>query len=59
CLGGKTELANIGPFCDSDHHAVDSGQIEVVVIDGLPYVIMPKHTDPEQKPQRNTYWDNI
>lgn len=56
-LGGKTELANIGPFCDSDHHAVDSGQIEVVVIDGLPYVIMPKHIDPEQKPQRNTYWN--
>ena len=55
-LGGKTVLGNLAPFCDSDHHAVDKGEIKVVIIDGVPYVILPKHIDPEQKPRRNRYW---
>lgn len=55
--GGRTSLDNLGPFCDSHHHAVDNGEIKVVMIDGLPYVIMPKHIDPEQKPRRNDYWN--
>lgn len=56
-LGGKTVLGNLTPGCDSHHHAIENGEIKIVIIDGLPYAIMPKHIDPEQKPRRNTYWD--
>ncbi|MCW4467069.1 HNH endonuclease [Glutamicibacter sp. MNS18] len=56
-LGGTTSMDNLGPMCDSHHHAADNGEIQVVVIDGLPYVVMPKHIDPEQKPRRNRYWN--
>lgn len=46
-------------MCRNDHTAEQAGIIKVVNYKGLPHVIMPKHIDPTQTPQRNTYWDNI
>ncbi|MGP9725821.1 DUF222 domain-containing protein [Glutamicibacter sp. 287] len=54
--GGDTSLENSGPGCDAHHMAFDLGIIKVIFKDGLPWVILPKHIDPEQKPRRNTYW---
>ncbi len=56
-LGGETKLINLGGLCRGAHMDADSGRIKLVVVDGLPHVILPKHLDPLQLPRRNTYWD--
>ncbi|WP_404286103.1 HNH endonuclease signature motif containing protein [Glutamicibacter arilaitensis] len=56
-LGGETKLINLGGLCRGAHMDADSGRIKVVMVDGLPHVIMPKHIDPLQLPRRNTYWN--
>ncbi|PCC36358.1 HNH endonuclease signature motif containing protein [Glutamicibacter sp. BW77] len=56
-MGGETKLINLAGLCRGAHMDADSGRIKVVMIDGLPHVILPKHIDPLQKPRRNTYWD--
>ncbi|MGP9489238.1 hypothetical protein [Glutamicibacter sp. AOP33-2CA-4] len=56
-LGGQTKLGNLGALCRGAHMDADAGRIQVVLVDGLPHVILPKHVDPEQQPRRNTYWD--
>ncbi|PQZ99372.1 hypothetical protein CQ017_06760 [Arthrobacter sp. MYb224] len=56
-LGGETKLGNLGALCRGAHMDADAGRIQVVLVDGLPHVILPKHVDPEQQPRRNTYWD--
>nr|WP_181148559.1 DUF222 domain-containing protein [Arthrobacter sp. MYb229] len=55
--GGETKLGNLGALCRGAHMDADAGRIQVVLVDGLPHVILPKHVDPEQQPRRNTYWD--
>ncbi|MHC6177233.1 HNH endonuclease signature motif containing protein [Glutamicibacter sp. X7] len=57
--GGRTCLSNLGPGCLGHHLDYDSGRIKLVFRDGLPWVILPPHLDPEQKPRRNTYWDDL
>ncbi|MGP5689193.1 DUF222 domain-containing protein [Glutamicibacter ardleyensis] len=56
-MGGETKLINLSGLCRGAHMDADSGRIKIVVIDGLPHVILPKHIDQEQLPRRNTYWD--
>lgn len=56
-LGGQTKLGNLGALCRGAHMDADAGRIQVVLVEGLPHVILPKHVDPEQQPRRNTYWD--
>ncbi|WP_404290492.1 DUF222 domain-containing protein [Glutamicibacter arilaitensis] len=56
-LGGETKLINLGGLCRGAHMDADSGRIKIVMVDGLPHVILPKHIDPLQLPRRNTYWD--
>ncbi|MGO2051663.1 DUF222 domain-containing protein [Glutamicibacter sp. 287] len=56
-LGGETKLSNLGGLCRGAHMDADSGRIKIVMVDGLPHVIMPKHIDPLQLPRRNAYWD--
>ncbi|MGP5049063.1 DUF222 domain-containing protein [Glutamicibacter ardleyensis] len=56
-MGGETKLINLSGLCRGAHMDADSGRIKIVVVDGLPHVILPKHIDPEQLPRRNTYWD--
>ena len=54
--GGSTSVSNGAAVCPDGHHSRHVGHIEIVDIDGLPHVKLPKHIDPEQKPRRNTYW---
>ena len=56
-MGGETKLINLGGLCRGAHMDADAGRIKIVVVDGLPHVILPKHIDPAQVPRRNTYWD--
>ncbi|WP_146112651.1 HNH endonuclease signature motif containing protein [Arthrobacter sp. MYb213] len=56
-MGGETKLINLAGLCRGGHMDADSGRIRVVMVEGLPHVILPKHIDPAQKPRRNTYWD--
>lgn len=54
--GGETSVDNGVGLCQGGHHQRHAGQIQIVDVNGLPHVILPKHLDPEQKPRRNTYW---
>ncbi len=54
--GGKTSIANCCPLCAAHHVLVHAGVIRVVQINELPYVILPRHLDPDQRPQRNRYF---
>jgi len=54
--GGHTRLQDCCPLCTKHHVMVHSGYLKLVKIKGLPYVILPKHLDPEQVPRRNTYF---
>ena len=56
-MGGETKLINLGGLCRGAHMDADAGRIKIVVVEGLPHVILPKHIDPAQLPRRNTYWD--
>jgi len=54
--GGHTRLQDCCPLCTTHHVMVHHGYMRLVKIKGLPYVILPKHLDPEQRPRRNTYF---
>ena len=55
--GGTTDIENWAPGCVNHHHGYHTGQYRLVRNDhGLPAVILPKYLDPEQKPRRNTQW---
>lgn len=55
--GGHTSIENTAPGCVNHHHGYHTGQYRLVRNDqGLPAVVLPKYLDPEQKPRRNTQW---
>lgn len=54
--GGRTRLQDCCPLCTQHHVMVHSGYIKLVKIKGLIHVILPKHVDPDQIPQRNSYF---
>ncbi|UYQ78583.1 HNH endonuclease [Glutamicibacter sp. JL.03c] len=54
--GGHTRLQDCCPLCTAHHVMVHAGHLKMVKIRKLPYVILPKHLDPDQRPQRNTYF---
>jgi len=54
--GGHTRLQDCCPLCTTHHVMVHAGYLKLVKIKKLPYVILPKHLDPDQRPQRNTYF---
>lgn len=54
--GGHTRLQDCCPLCTTHHVMVHTGYLKLVKIKKLPYVILPKHLDPDQRPQRNTYF---
>lgn len=54
--GGRTRLQDCCPLCSLHHTMVHAGYLKLVKIKGLPYVILPKHLDPQQLPRRNTYF---
>lgn len=54
--GGRTRLQDCCPLCAAHHTMVHSGYLKVVKVRGLPHIILPKHLDPLQLPQRNAYF---
>ena len=54
--GGRTRLQDCCPLCATHHTMVHSGYLKVVKVRGLPHIILPKHLDPLQQPQRNAYF---
>ena len=55
--GGTTSTENSAPGCVNHHHGYHTGQYKLVRNEhGLPAVILPKYLDPEQKPRRNSQW---
>ena len=54
--GGGTSVAGLTPGCTSHHHMADNGLLTLLIHNGLPHVILPRHLDPGQLPRRNTYW---
>lgn len=43
-------------LCPLEHDDYHAGKFKIVEVDGLPHVLLPKHLDPSQTPQRNGYW---
>lgn len=54
--GGRTSVGMLAPGCTCHHHMADNGLLKLVIHNGIPHVILPRHLDPEQIPRRNTYW---
>ena len=54
--GGHTSVDKFTPGCASHHHMADNGLLKLVIFNGIPHVILPRHLDPEQLPRRNKYW---
>lgn len=43
-------------LCPLEHDDYHAGKFKIVEVNGLPHVLLPKHLDPGQTPQRNGYW---
>lgn len=54
--GGHTSVHKMTPGCSCHHHMADNGLLKLIIYNGIPHVILPKHLDPEQLPRRNTHW---
>ena len=54
--GGGTSMWNLGMLCTSDHRAADNGDHQIIMKNGVPWLLLPQHEDPEQLPRRNTHW---
>ncbi|WP_411733320.1 HNH endonuclease [Paeniglutamicibacter sp.] len=54
--GGHTSVHKFTPGCTAHHHMADNGLLTLVIHNGIPHVILPKHLDPEQLPRRNNHW---
>ncbi|MBV1780510.1 HNH endonuclease [Paeniglutamicibacter sp. ABSL32-1] len=54
--GGRTSVGRMTGGCSCHHHMADNGLLTLLVHNGLPHVILPKHLDPEQLPRRNAFW---
>lgn len=52
--GGPTSMANAATLSKGHHMDKHAGLFEIVVKDGVPWVRLPKHIDPEQRLRRNT-----
>lgn len=54
--GGGTSVAGLTPGCACHHHMADNGLLQLLIHNGLPHVLLPRHLDPEQIPRRNSFW---
>jgi hypothetical protein len=57
--GGRTDLENLAPLCPRHHTAVHAGEWQVVLRDGLPWVVPPPWLDPQRRPVRNPLADAV
>ncbi|MBF6671493.1 hypothetical protein [Glutamicibacter sp. FBE19] len=51
--GGGTCTRNGSCLCRAHHHAIHAKLLTLVSMGGLAHIILPKHLDPLQRPQRN------
>lgn len=54
--GGHTSVTSMTGGCSRHHHMADNGLLTLLLHNGLPHVVLPKHLDPEQLPRRNAFW---
>ncbi|WP_461173661.1 DUF222 domain-containing protein [Arthrobacter sp. Z1-9] len=54
--GGPTNVDNGALLCSGHHHLIHKEQWTITFINGTPWFTPPKHLDPHQKPQQNTYF---
>ncbi|MCU1568101.1 MAG: endonuclease, partial [Pseudarthrobacter sp.] len=54
--GGPTNTNNGVLLCSGHHHLIHKEQWTITVANGTPWFTPPKHLDPHQKPQQNTYF---
>ena len=51
--GGCTSVRNGSCLCRAHHHAIHAQLLNLVTVSGLAHIVLPKHLDPLQRPQRN------
>ncbi|WP_163161481.1 HNH endonuclease signature motif containing protein [Arthrobacter sp. Alg241-R88] len=54
--GGPTSTDNGALLCSGHHHLIHKEQWTITIINNTPWYTPPKHLDPHQKPQQNTYF---
>ena len=54
--GGPTNTDNGALLCSGHHHLIHKEQWTITTINNTPWYTPPKHLDPHQKPQQNTYF---
>ncbi|WP_458780766.1 HNH endonuclease signature motif containing protein [Arthrobacter sp. D3-16] len=54
--GGPTTPNNGTLLCSAHHHLIHKEQWTIITINNTPWYTPPKHLDPHQKPQQNTYF---
>ncbi|MDQ0692801.1 hypothetical protein QF047_003761 [Arthrobacter sp. W4I7] len=53
---GQTNTNNGVLLCSGHHHLIHKEQWTITTTNGAPWFTPPKHLDPHQKPQQNTYF---
>ncbi|MCQ6272525.1 hypothetical protein M8J71_18835, partial [Pseudarthrobacter sp. R1] len=51
-----TNTDNGALLCSGHHHLIHKEQWTITTINNTPWYTPPKHLDPHQKPQQNTYF---
>lgn len=54
--GCGTSVREGSLLCPREHDDFHAGKFQIVLHNGLPHVLQPRHIDPTQTPQRNKYW---
>ncbi|WP_307608630.1 DUF222 domain-containing protein [Pseudarthrobacter sp. W1I19] len=54
--GGPTNIDNGVLLCSGHHHLIHKEQWTITTTNNTPWFTPPKHLDPHQKPQQNTYF---
>ncbi|MCU1566411.1 MAG: endonuclease, partial [Pseudarthrobacter sp.] len=53
---GPTNINNGVLLCSGHHHLIHKEQWTITTTNNTPWFTPPKHLDPHQKPQQNTYF---
>lgn len=56
--GGRTDLGGLVLACGPHHADLETGEWTITLRGGVPWVTPPSAVDPQQRPVRNTWWDD-